>query len=73
MFHIADLYLLAPQLSLALLALAVMAVDLFVKRHAVTAGVALIGLVVPLGFVIWQQLSPRFGHPQFAFFGMRSE
>ena len=70
MFHIADLYLLAPQLSLALLALAVMAVDLFVKRHAVTAGVALIGLVVPLGFVIWQQLSPRFGHPQFAFFGM---
>ena len=70
MFHIADLYLLAPQLSLALLALVVMVVDLFVKRRVVTVAVSLIGLAVPLGFVIAQQLSPRFNTPQFAFFGM---
>jgi NADH-quinone oxidoreductase subunit N len=54
MFHISDLYLLAPQLSLALVALAVMLVDLFVKRRIVTVTVALIGLIIPLGFAISQ-------------------
>ena len=54
MFHVSDLYLLAPQLSLALLAMAVMLVDLFVKRRIVTVAVALIGLIIPLGFVISQ-------------------
>ena len=49
MFKIADLYLLAPEISLGLLALVVMAVDLFVKRHVVTVATALIGLIVPLG------------------------
>ncbi|HKF36280.1 MAG TPA: NADH-quinone oxidoreductase subunit N, partial [Ktedonobacteraceae bacterium] len=51
---VSDLYLLAPQLSLALLAMAVMLVDLFVKRRVVTVAVALIGLIIPLGFVISQ-------------------
>src|SRR5215467_2972294 len=54
MFHVSDLYLLAPQLSLALLAMAVMLVDLFVKRRVVTVAVALIGLIILLGFVISQ-------------------
>src|SRR5713101_1375714 len=54
MFHVADLYLVAPELSLTLVALAVMVVDLFVKRRIVTATVALIGLIIPLGFTISQ-------------------
>jgi NADH-quinone oxidoreductase subunit N len=54
MFQIADLYLLAPELSLALLAMAVMLVDLFVKRLIVTVTVALVGLIIPMGFAISQ-------------------
>jgi NADH-quinone oxidoreductase subunit N len=54
MFQIADLYLLAPELSLALLAMAVMLVDLFVKRLIVTVTVALVGLIIPMGFAILQ-------------------
>ena len=52
MLHISDLYLLSPQLSLIFLALIVMVVDLFVKRRIVTVAVALIGLIVPVGFTI---------------------
>ncbi len=52
MLHISDLYLLTPQLSLIFLALIVMVVDLFIKRRIVTVAVALIGLIVPLGFTI---------------------
>jgi NADH-quinone oxidoreductase subunit N len=70
MFHVSDLYLLAPELSLALLALLVMVVDLFVKRPIWTVGVSLGGLVVPLGFVLAQQFQARFDTPQTAFFGM---
>jgi len=62
------LYLLAPELSLTLLALVVMTVDLFVKRKAVVAGVALLGLIVPAGFVIAQALTIQ--APQRAFFNM---
>src|SRR5947208_2573227 len=54
MFETYDLYLLAPELSLALLAMAVMLVDLFVKQRLVTVTVALIGLIIPLGFAISQ-------------------
>ena len=54
MFHIADLYLVAPELSLTLVALAVLVVDLFVKRRIVTVTVALVGLIIPMGFVISQ-------------------
>src|SRR6266566_2646537 len=54
MFQIADLYLLAPELSLALLAMTVMLVDLFVKRLIVTVTVALVGLIIPMGFAISQ-------------------
>ncbi len=70
MFQIGDLYLLAPQLSLALLALTVMAVDLFAKRRIVTVAVALIGLIVPLGFILAQQFSTQFDQPKTALFGM---
>jgi NADH-quinone oxidoreductase subunit N len=68
MFKIADLYLLAPELSLALLALVVMMVDLFVKRRAVTAAVALLGLIVPFGFAI--SLAMTQTGTQRAFFNM---
>jgi NADH-quinone oxidoreductase subunit N len=54
MFHVSDLYLVAPELSLTLVALAVMVVDLFVKRRVVTVTVALAGLIIPIGFVISQ-------------------
>ncbi|HET7637341.1 MAG TPA: hypothetical protein VFK47_01250, partial [Ktedonobacteraceae bacterium] len=54
MFHVSDLYLLAPEFSLTLVALAVMIVDLFVKRRIVTVTVALVGLIIPLGFTISQ-------------------
>jgi NADH-quinone oxidoreductase subunit N len=47
-----QLYLVAPELSLILLALVVMTVDLFVKRRNVVAATALIGLLVPAGFTI---------------------
>jgi NADH-quinone oxidoreductase subunit N len=70
MFEIANLYELAPELSLALLALVVIAVDLFVKRRVVTITVALVGLLIPLGFVIAQQFDPAFNQPVTIFFGM---
>jgi NADH-quinone oxidoreductase subunit N len=54
MFELYDLYLVAPELSLVLVAFTVMMVDLFVKRLIVTVTVALIGLVIPLGFTISQ-------------------
>jgi len=67
MFKIFDLYLLAPELSLTLLALIVMAVDLFAKRHIATVGTALAGLLVPAAFTISQAIN---GTHQKAFFGM---
>src|SRR5213080_1387614 len=54
MFETYDLYLLAPELSLALVAMGVMLVDLFVKQRFVTVTVALISLIIPLGFAISQ-------------------
>src|SRR5579875_1906302 len=68
MFKVADLYLLAPELTLALLALVVMMVDLFVKRRVVTAAVALLGLIVPFGFAI--SLAVTQTGTQRAFFNM---
>ncbi|HET9920545.1 MAG TPA: NADH-quinone oxidoreductase subunit N [Ktedonobacteraceae bacterium] len=65
-----DLYLLSPELSLTLLALAVMLVDLFVRRRIVTVTVALIGLIVPLAFTISLALSLDFSVPHHAFFNM---
>jgi NADH-quinone oxidoreductase subunit N len=76
MLHISDLYLLSPQLSLIFLALIVMVVDLFVKRRIVTVAVALIGLIVPLGFTISQafMVGPMIANHTLpgvhAFFGM---
>jgi NADH-quinone oxidoreductase subunit N len=54
MLHISGLYLLAPELSLTFLAMTVLVVDLIVKRRIVTVAVALIGLIVPMGFAISQ-------------------
>ena len=70
MFHVSDLYLLAPELSLTLLALVVLAVDLFTKRRIVTVTVALVGLVVPMAFAISQALSLDFSVAHHAFFNM---
>ncbi|HEY1352986.1 MAG TPA: NADH-quinone oxidoreductase subunit N [Ktedonobacteraceae bacterium] len=69
-FQISNLYELAPELSLALLALVVLAVDLFGKRRVVTVAVSLLGLIVPLAFVLVQQFSGHYDHPQTIFFGM---
>lgn len=63
-----DLYLLAPELSLTVLALVVVMVSLFVKRRIVIAGIALIGLAVPTAFTIAQGLTLT--GTQRAFFGM---
>src|SRR5947209_4327478 len=70
MFHVSDLYLLAPELSLTLVALAVLLVDLFVKRREVTVTVALVGLIIPVGFAISQALTLDFSVPHHAFFNM---
>jgi len=73
MFHISDLYLISPQLSMVLVALTVLMVDLFVKRRKLTVTVALVGLIIPLGFVISQEflvntlVANKTNH---AFFGM---
>jgi len=69
-FQPGDLYLLSPELSMALLALLVMVVDLFVKRRIVTVTVALVGLIVPLAFIISLALSLDFSVAHRAFFGM---
>ena len=65
-----DLYLLAPELSLTVLALVVMVVDLFIKRRIVTATVALVGLIIPLAFAITQALTLNFSVAHHAFFNM---
>jgi NADH-quinone oxidoreductase subunit N len=54
MFHVSDLYLVSPQLSMVIVALIVLLVDLFVKRRILTVTVAFVGLIIPLGFVISQ-------------------
>src|SRR5438309_10654335 len=65
-----DLYLLAPELSLTVLALVVMMVDLFIKRRIVTVTVALVGLIIPLAFAITQALTLDFSVAHHAFFNM---
>jgi len=70
MFHLSDLYLVAPEMTLALLAMSVVLVDLFAKRSRVTAMVALIGLSIPAAFAISQALALDFSVAHRAFFGM---
>ncbi len=67
MFHLSDLYLVSPELSLVFVALAVMLVDLFVKRRFVTVTVALVGLVIPLALTISLALSLDFSVAHHAF------
>jgi NADH-quinone oxidoreductase subunit N len=68
MFQLYDLYLLAPEISVMLLALVVIVLDLFVKRRIVVAGVALLGLLVPAAFTIAQAVT--YTGPHTAFFKM---
>jgi NADH-quinone oxidoreductase subunit N len=63
-----DLYLLAPEFSVMLLALIVVMVSLFVRQRIVIAGIALVGLVVPVAFTIAQALTIT--GTQRGFFGM---
>src|SRR5437899_3290101 len=65
-----DLYLLAPELSLTVLALVVMVVDLFIKRRIVTVTVALVGLIIPVAFAITHALTLNFSVAHHAFFNM---
>ncbi len=67
-FKLSDLYLLSPEATLTVLALVVMMVDLFVKRRIIVAGVALIGLIVPIALTISQALTLTGTNR--AFFGM---
>ncbi|HET7638975.1 MAG TPA: NADH-quinone oxidoreductase subunit N [Ktedonobacteraceae bacterium] len=70
MFHLSDLYLIAPELSLTLLALVVLTVDLFTKRRIVTVTVGLVGLIIPLVFTISQALTLDLSVAHHAFFNM---
>ncbi len=65
-----DLYLLAPELSLTILALVVMVVDLFIKRRIITVTVALVGLIIPVAFAITHALTLNFSVAHHAFFNM---
>lgn len=69
-FKLADLFLLAPELSLTLLALVVIVVDFFTRRRIVVVGVALVGLIVPAFFILLQVLTLNFSVPHHAFFNM---
>jgi NADH-quinone oxidoreductase subunit N len=62
-----NLYLLAPELSLVLLAMIVILVDLVVRRHMAVVGTALVGLAIPAGFTFALGATP---HPTQAFFNM---
>ncbi len=72
MLKLSDLYLLSPEATLTLLALVVMAVDLFTKRRIVVVATALIGLIVPIGLTISQIFILDFSHANHAFFNMLS-
>ena len=69
---LSDLYLLSPEASLTLLALVVMAVDLFTKRRIVVVATALIGLLVPIALAISQIFILDFSHANHAFSNMLS-
>ncbi|GAC1403706.1 MAG: NADH-quinone oxidoreductase subunit N [Ktedonobacteraceae bacterium] len=72
MLKLSDLYLLSPELTLTLVALVVMAVDLFTKRRIVVVATALIGLIVPIALTISQIFVLDFSHANHAFFNMLS-
>ncbi|MSQ33838.1 MAG: NADH-quinone oxidoreductase subunit N [Dehalococcoidia bacterium] len=59
-----DPYLLAPELSLTGLALALILLDLVVKRKGVLAGFAVLGLLVPLVFsiLLWGERGTSFAN-----------
>lgn len=65
-----DIWLLSPELSLALLALLVIGLDLVVKRRSAVAITALLGLAIPAGFTF--ALATNLPNPHQAFFNMLS-
>ncbi len=72
MLKLSDLYLLSPEASLTVLALVVMAVDLFTKRRIYVVATALIGLILPIALTISQIFVLDFSHANHAFFNMLS-
>ncbi len=72
MLKLSDLYLLSPELTLTLVALVVMAVDLFTKRRVAVVATALIGLIVPIALTISQIFVLDFSHANHGFFNMLS-
>ena len=56
--NLRDILLLSPELSLLALAVAVLGIDLFVKRKGLILSIALLGLLLPLiaGIVLWTPL-----------------
>ena len=49
-----DLYLIAPYLAMAALAMLVIVADLFTRRTGLLVGLAFVGLVAPAGLSAWQ-------------------
>lgn len=70
MITLNSLYLLSPEWTLTLLALVVMAVDLFARRRRAVMLTALIGLIVPMALAIIQALTLDFSVPHHAFSNM---
>ena len=70
MITLNSLYLLSPEWTLTVLALVVMAVDLFARRRRAVMLTALIGLIVPMALAIIQALTLDFSVPHHAFSNM---
>ena len=64
------MYLLSPEWTLTILALVVMAVDLFARRRRAVMLTALIGLIVPMALAIIQALTLDFSVAHHAFSNM---
>ncbi len=64
-----QLWMLSPEICVVILGLVVLAMDLFVKRRALVAGVAIGGLALPFAAVLSLALGPVPNHG-LAFFGM---
>jgi NADH-quinone oxidoreductase subunit N len=59
-------YLLAPEISVLVLALIVMMASMYVRRRIIIAGIALVGLIVPAAFAIVQALTLKGSHTAFS-------
>ena len=66
-----DLFLVSPAIALAGLGLAVVVLDLVIRRKGLLTGLAVTSLLVPIGFTIslWAQVSGAPANAETAFFG----